>query len=143
MNLCGERTIESDELRCAEMERVLLIGLAGAFGAVSRYAVQMWVLRLIGGPTMLGTAIVNISGTFVLGLIFALTEDRFLSEGPWRAMITVGFLGAYTTFSTFMLESFARIEAGDLLPALLNLGGSVLLGLLAVYAGLTLGRALV
>lgn len=123
------------------MEKVLLIGCAGAFGAASRYAVQTWVQQLAGGPTVIGTLIVNVSGAFLLGLLIALTEDRFLTSGPWRLTLATGFLGAYTTFSTLMLDSAVRLEDGAVLVGILNITASVLLGLAAVYCGLLLGRA--
>ncbi len=124
------------------MDRLAWIGLAGAFGAISRYKVQGWVNDLIGRPTVLGTLVVNISGAFVLGLFLALTEERYLTSGPWRMMISVGFLGAYTTFSTFMYESVDRMDSGDLATGIANVVGSVALGLIAAYAGLQAGRAI-
>lgn len=123
------------------MDRIAWIGLAGAFGAISRYKVQGWVNDLIGRPTVLGTLAVNISGAFLLGLILALTEERYLTSGPWRTMLSVGFLGAYTTFSTLMFESVDRLETGDIATGVANVVGSVALGLIAVYAGLNVGRA--
>jgi CrcB protein len=109
---------------------------------MSRYAVQTSVNSLAGGPTVLGTFLVNISGAFLLGLLVGLGENGFLPVGPWRTVLAVGFLGAYTTFSTLMLEGTVRAEDGEMTAALLNLGGSVLVGLIAVYGGLTLGRAI-
>ena len=86
--------------------------------------------------------IVNVSGSFLLGLVFALAVDRAILPSELRLPLMVGFLGAYTTFSTFMLESWRLIEDGSLVPALLNILGSSVLGILAVIAGLVLGRAL-
>jgi CrcB protein len=117
------------------------VAVAGALGALSRYGVQGWVNDALGRPTVMGTLVVNLSGAFVLGLFLALTEERYLVSGPWRTMGAVGFLGAYTTFSTLMFESVDRLETGDILTATANLVGSVLLGLIATYLGLTLGRA--
>lgn len=124
------------------LDRLLLIGFAGALGAVSRYAVQGWVNDLIGRPSVLGTLIVNVSGAFVLGLFLTISEERFLTSGYWRSAVAVGFLGAYTTFSTLMFESMDRLEAGDTLAALANIMGSVIIGLLAVYAGIVTARAI-
>jgi CrcB protein len=124
------------------LTRLLLIGLAGAAGAISRYTVQGWVADLVHHPTVLATLVVNISGAFVLGLFLAVVDDRHLLPAAWRPIIAVGFLGAYTTFSTLMFESVDRLEGGDILTAIGNIGGSVLLGLIATYAGLALGRAL-
>jgi CrcB protein len=124
------------------VDRLILIGAAGALGALSRYGVQSWVNDLLGRPTILGTLLVNLSGAFLLGLFLALTEERYLVSGPWRTVGAVGFLGAYTTFSTLMFESVDRLETGDILTATANLGGSVFLGLIATYSGLALGRSL-
>ena len=124
------------------MDRIAWIGLAGALGAISRYKLQGWVNDAIGRPTVLGTFVVNISGAFLLGLVLALTEDRFLTTGPWRTMLSVGFLGAYTTFSTLMFESVDRMETGDVATGVANVAGSVIIGLIAVYAGLTAGRTI-
>jgi CrcB protein len=123
------------------LERVLLIALAGALGAVLRYKTQGWVNDLIGHPTLWATFAVNISGAFALGLLIAISEGRW-NVGPLtRTTLAIGFLGAFTTFSTLMFESFDRIETGDYLAAGANIVGSVLVGLLATYAGLSLGRA--
>jgi fluoride exporter len=124
------------------LEKVLLIGFAGALGAVSRYAVQSGINSLAGGPTVLGTFLVNISGAFVLGLLMALTEEGFLSDGPWRTVLAVGFLGAYTTFSTLVLDVTLKAEDGRIEAALINLSASIVVGLLAVFGGLVLGRSL-
>jgi CrcB protein len=123
------------------VDRIVAVAVAGALGALSRYGVQGWVNDALGRPTVLGTLVVNLSGAFLLGLFLALTEERYLVSGPWRTMGAVGFLGAYTTFSTLMFESVDRLETGDILTATANLVGSVLLGLIATYLGLTLGRA--
>jgi CrcB protein len=89
-----------------------------------------------------GTLAVNLSGSFVLGLLFAMTAERAILPADIRGPVMIGFIGAYTTFSTFMLESWVLIENGSYASAVANLGGSVLLGLVAVVAGLTVGRAI-
>jgi CrcB protein len=121
---------------------LLMIAIGGAAGTVTRYAVQTWVLELSGGRWPWGTLAVNLSGSFVLGLVFALSVDRAILPEELRLPLMVGFLGAYTTFSTLMLESWRLVEEGSLVPALLNIVGSSILGLVAVVAGLALGRAL-
>jgi CrcB protein len=118
------------------------LAVGGALGAISRYLVQGWVQDLAGGRLPWGTFVVNISGSFVLGLLFALAMDRALLTPEVRVPLMVGFLGSYTTFSTLMLESWALAEAGDLGRMLVNLVGSVVVGMVAVVAGLALGRAL-
>jgi CrcB protein len=120
---------------------VLLIGFAGALGALSRYMIQNTFNTMMGGPTLFGTFVVNISGAFILGLLVGLGENGFLNDGPWRSALTVGFLGAYTTFSTLMLETTTRSEGGSTDIAIFYLACSVMLGLIAVYGGLNIGRA--
>ena len=119
---------------------VLLVGAGGFFGAIARYALDGWVSRLTGGGFPWGTLVVNVSGSFLLGLLFALTVERGILPAEVRAPLMIGFIGAYTTFSTLMLETWRLGETGDLGPALANVGVSVVLGLAAVAAGLGVGR---
>ena len=121
---------------------LILIGLGGFAGAISRYLVDGFVVERTGAAFPWGTLVVNLSGSFVLGLLFALTAERAILPADIRGPVMIGFIGAYTTFSTYMLESWALLEGGSWAPALANLGGSVILGLVAVAAGLAVGRAL-
>ena len=121
---------------------LILIGLGGFAGAISRYLVDGFVVDRTGGAFPWGTLVVNLSGSFILGLLFARTAERAILPADIRGPVMIGFIGAYTTFSTYMLESWTLLEGGSWAPALANLGGSVVLGLVAVAAGLTLGRVL-
>ena len=123
------------------MDRILLVAAGGALGALLRYGVEGYVDDRLG-PTVLGTFLVNVSGALVLGLFLGLTEERFMAPALARTAVAIGFLGAYTTFSTLMFESVDLAESGSIATAMLNIGGSVAAGLAAVYAGLTLGRSL-
>jgi CrcB protein len=98
--------------------------------------------ELVGRPTVLGTLVVNISGAFALGFLLAATEGRFTIPPLWRTVGAVGFLGAYTTFSTLMFDSFDRVDAGEPLTAAMNLAVSVLIGFIAVYIGTVAGRGI-
>jgi CrcB protein len=118
------------------------IAVGGAAGAVSRYLLQGWVDGLAGGRFPWGTFAINISGSFALGVIFALAVDRAVLSPEVRVPLMVGFISAYTTFSTLMLESWRLVEEGDLVLAFANLAGSVVVGMMAVVAGLAVGRAL-
>jgi fluoride exporter len=120
----------------------ILIAVGGAAGALSRYAVDVFVTERVGTFFPFGTMLINLSGSFVLGLLFALAMERGVVSPEIRPPLIIGFLGAYTTFSTWMLQSWALIEQGALISAGLNIVGSVVLGLLAVMAGLALGRAI-
>lgn len=121
---------------------LVLIAVGGAAGAVSRYLVHVWVEQLAGGRFPWGTFVVNISGSFLLGLVFALSIDRAMLAPEIRIPLMVGFIGSYTTFSTLMLESWRLAEDGDMLFLLANIIGSILVGLLALVAGVALGRYL-
>jgi CrcB protein len=104
--------------------------------------VDGFVSERTGGAFPWGTFVVNVSGSFLLGLLFALTTERAILPADIRGPLMIGFIGAYTTFSTYMLESWGLVESGSYGPALANLGGSVIIGLAAVAAGLVIGRAI-
>jgi fluoride exporter len=118
------------------------IAIAGAAGALARYGIEGLVSRHAPGAFPWGTFAVNISGSFALGLVFVLATER-MGLDPWlRSAVTIGFLGAYTTFSTLSLESYRLLEDGAVALALLNALGSPVAGIAAVYAGVVAGRAL-
>jgi len=121
---------------------LLLIAIGGAVGAVSRYAIDTWVSERAASAFPWGTFVVNVSGSFLLGLLFALAIDRAVLPADIRLPVMVGFVGAYTTFSTLMLESWRLVEGGAVLLALANLTGSVVAGLIALVLGLAVGRAI-
>ena len=121
---------------------LLLIGLGGFAGAITRYLIDGAVADRTGGAFPWGTLVINATGSFVLGLLFALTTDRAILPAEIRGPVLIGFIGAYTTFSTWMLESWRLVETGALAAAAANLLGSTAVGIVAVVAGLTLGRHL-
>ncbi len=119
---------------------LLLIGLGGFAGAIARYVVDGAVADRTGGAFPWGTLAVNVSGSFALGLLFALTAERAILPAEIRGPVLIGFIGAYTTFSTYTLESWRLVETGEIGAALANIIGSVVLGIVAVVAGLAIGR---
>jgi CrcB protein len=121
---------------------LILVGFGGFAGAITRYVVDGFVSDRTGGGFPWGTFLINITGSFVLGLLFALSQERAILPADIRAPVMTGFIGAYTTFSTWMLESWRLVESGAWPSALANLGGSLVLGLVAVFLGMTLGRAI-
>jgi fluoride exporter len=124
------------------MRTVIGIAIAGALGALARYGLDGGVSRRTGGAFPWGTFVVNVSGSFFVGLLFTLLTDRWL-VAPWlRSTLTIGLIGAYTTFSTLSLESYRLLEDGAYAIAVANLFGSLLAGVGAVYAGVVLGRLL-
>lgn len=124
------------------MERYLLVAAFGALGAVSRYAVDGWVSNAARGQFPWGTLVINVAGSFVLGVIVELTTSRLLPHPNWRVALGIGFLGAFTTFSTFTYETVRLAEDSAYTLALLNIAAMTALGLVAAAAGLLIGRAL-
>jgi CrcB protein len=120
----------------------LLVGVGGFLGAIARYVIDGWVSERTGGAFPWGTLLINVSGSLVVGFLFAVTVERGMLPAESRAPLMIGFVGAYTTFSTLMLESWRLIEDGALLAGFANIAGSSVLGIVAVVAGLTLGRAI-
>lgn len=121
---------------------LLLVAIGGAAGAVSRYVVDSWVAQRAAGPFPWGTLVVNLSGSLALGFLFALAIERDILPAGVRGPLLIGFIGAYTTFSTLMLESWRLAEDGAVALAVVNVAGSSLLGLAAIVVGLSVGRAL-
>lgn len=119
--------------------RVILVALGAGLGGVCRYLLQGWILDRTG-PSFLALFAINVSGAFALGLVTTLAMERGLITAEARLFLTTGFLGGYTTFSSWMLESMQGIQAENLLPAVLNVVGSAVVGLVAVYLGLVAGR---
>jgi len=120
---------------------VLVVGLGGAFGAVARYLVGGWVQALTGPAFPWGTFVVNLTGSFALG--FALAWLPHGAPAPeTRALVAIGFLGSFTTFSTFSFEALAMLREGAVGPAAAYTLGSLVLGVLGVAAGAALGTAL-
>ncbi len=121
---------------------VLVVGLGGCIGAVSRYLVALWIGQRWGKSFPLGTFAVNVSGSFLIGLLMFLFTERILSHPHWRLLLVVGFLGAYTTFSTFEYETGTLLKDGEWMIAGLNVTGSVLAGFAALKLGEVLAKTL-
>ena len=117
----------------------LIIG--GSLGTLARYYVTGAVDDL-AGPSGLGVFVVNIVGSFIIGLFLTLSEERFMWPPETRILVATGFLGAFTTFSTFTWETLQMLEVRNIAGAGLNIVGSVACGLAAVYAGTVLARSL-
>jgi CrcB protein len=122
--------------------QLVLVGIGGFAGAVLRWVVDGWVAERNPSAFPFGTLVINLTGSFALGVLFAWVIERNVLPADVRLPLMVGFLGAYTTFSTFMLESWRLVETGSVGLAIANLAGSVGLGLVAVVLGLAVGRAL-
>jgi CrcB protein len=122
--------------------RVLTVGCGGFVGAAARYAIGGAVHRLVPTPFPLGTFLVNATGCFAIGLLATILEERAAIAPGLRLFWLIGVLGGYTTFSTFGFETIALLREGSLPAAALNVLGQVAVGLVAVWIGMALGRAL-
>lgn len=122
------------------MSKALLVALGGAAGALARYWLGGKINSYWPMPFPLGTFVVNVSGSFIIGFTMALIGERIAVSPSWRLLIAVGFVGAYTTFSTYEYETLKLIEEGNVLSAALNIVLSVILGFAAVWMGSTIAR---
>ncbi len=116
---------------------ILMIAFGGAFGAVARYGLSGWVQSLLDTTFPMGTLVVNVVGSFVLGLSLLLFESLAWSA-ELRTLVSIGFLGAFTTFSTFSYEAVVLLEGGEWARGGLYMGGSLLLGLAGILGGMAL-----
>lgn len=124
------------------MLQLLTIAGGGALGAVLRFGMSSYIYRLLGRDFPYGTLAVNVVGSLVMGILFILFVERGLVSAEWRSAIIIGFLGAFTTFSTFSIETLMLVESGELSRAALNVVLSVTLCLAATWLGLVMGRQL-
>jgi len=122
------------------MTRFLVIGLGGALGAMARYGVSIAVATFWKRDFPLATMIANVSGCFILGLIATLVAERMPVDPMLRLLVMTGFVGAYTTFSTFEYETQRLVEVGAWWPALFNVAISIIAGFAAVQLGVLLAR---
>jgi CrcB protein len=125
------------------MKYLLFIALGGASGAVSRFLLANWIHSLWEGKFPVGTLVVNVLGSFVIGILYVLIVERQLVHADWRGVMMVGFLGAFTTFSTFSLETIALFEAGHIVQAAGYMVGSAIVCVAMAGLAMQLTRTLV
>ena len=121
-------------------KELLFIACGGAAGSVMRFGVSSVVYSFLGRAFPYGTLTVNVAGSFLMGLMSVFLIEKFSVSTEWRAAILIGFLGAFTTFSTFSLETMQLIQQGELSKAGLNMLISVFSCILAIWIGFVLGK---
>jgi CrcB protein len=130
-------------MRYFNLNNYILIFLGGGIGCAVRYWVSSNAYSIVGQSFPYGTLIVNVTGSFLMGLLFIIILERFNSFAPQlRAFLLIGFMGGYTTFSSFSIETLTLFEQGELFRASLNVILSFTLCMFAVWLGVTLGRQL-
>jgi len=122
--------------------RVLFIGLAGLVGTLCRYWLSGVLARRYGETFPAGTLAVNVAGCFFIGFLFYMLQERYLVGQTARTVVLVGFLGGFTTFSSYGLQTFTLLRDGEFAYAAANVGASNLLGLLLVWGGYALAKLL-
>ena len=125
------------------MQRYFLIAIGGALGSVARFWVGTTVAGRMSTRFPFGTLVVNISACLIIGLSVEILSRHANLSPSWRYLIPIGFIGAYTTFSTFEYETLRAIQDGQVMTGLLNVGLSLVIGFVAVWAGAFIGRVLV
>lgn len=123
---------------------LIMVGIGGAAGAMSRYLLVRAITPVLAdGQYPFGTWLANISGSFLFGLLFVIISERFNMSDPLRFSMLVGFLGAFTTFSSFSFETVRLLETGHIITALIYILSSVTLCLLATWGGMRLGEFII
>jgi CrcB protein len=122
---------------------ILLVAVGGAFGSVCRYLVGVGAGRLLGPDFPFGTMIVNIGGSFIMGVFIELLALRFNGSEELRLFVAVGILGGFTTLSSFSLDTIVLFERGAVVATAVYVAGSIVLSLAALVAGLHLVRAFI
>ena len=124
------------------MLKYLLVGIGGCLGSILRFWLGSYIVSKMGTRFPYGTFVVNITGSFLVGLIFAWLTVRTSWSPNWRYLIPIGFIGGYTTFSSFEYETLRTIQDGQIGLGLLYVAASVVVGFVAVWGGMIAGRAI-
>jgi CrcB protein len=124
------------------MTKYLMVALGGALGSVLRFWAGTFVSARMGTRFPWGTLVINITASFLIGVIMTVLADRANWSANWRYLIPIGFIGGYSTFSTFEWETLRVFQDGDLLFAALNVVGSVVAGFVAVWLGVITGKVI-
>lgn len=124
------------------LRTILIVGAGGFIGSVMRYLVQVFVEKGISSTFPWGTFVANIAGSFIIGIVFGLVNKGNFLSAEWRMFLAVGICGGFTTFSSFAYNNLSMLKEQAYGQFIWNVGGSLFFGLLAVYLGMILVRAI-
>ena len=123
------------------MDRYLVVLAGAGLGGLARYALGTWIMTKYGGTFPLGTFVINVTGSFFIGVLMTLLTERLNPHPNWRLFLVVGILGGYTTFSSFEYETYQSVRDGSGWMGMLYVTSSVVLGYIGVWLGaLLIGR---
>ena len=124
------------------MLKYLMVGLGGCLGSILRFWLGSYIGGRLGSRFPYGTFVINVTGSFLIGMILTILAEKTQWSPNWRYLIPIGFIGGYTTFSTFEYETFRLVQDGQMVTAMLNVVGSVVIGFAGVWAGMVAGRSI-
>jgi fluoride exporter len=122
--------------------KYVMVGAGGCLGSILRFWLGNYIGSRMGTRFPYGTFVINVTGSFLIGLVFALLTAKSNWSPNWRYLIPIGFIGGYTTFSSFEFETLRAVQDGQIGTGILYVGLSVVLGFVAVWGGLLAGRAI-
>lgn len=122
--------------------KYIIVGIGGALGSILRFWVGSYIGGRFGSRFPFGTFVINVTGSFLIGMILTILAEKTQWSANWRYLIPIGFIGGYTTFSTFEYETFRLFQDGQMMGAALNIGLSVAVGFVGVWAGAVAGRSI-
>ena len=122
------------------IKTILLIGIGGAIGSILRYFTSVFVQKYYASAFPLATFITNVIGCFLIGLLVGLLDKNQMADSNLKWFLITGFCGGYTTFSVFGYENFSLVQGSNSAVALLYIGASIFIGLLAVWCGISLAK---
>jgi CrcB protein len=125
------------------VEKYFAVGVGGFVGSIARFWLATYIGQRMGTRFPHGTFLVNISGSFLIGMVMTILAERTQLSPTWRYLIPIGFIGGYTTFSTFEFETLRAIQDGQFTIGLLNIVLSVVVGFAMVWTGAMVGKAIV